>query len=110
MASEGIVLFRELVEDDPNLDPLRPIYIIAITCHNDMIADRDLKSGYNEIVRLGNNPLIGCWFHAGRGYLDASFPAQFISDKDAASVGIQYEQDYILRIGPAGKAAFLSTH
>ena len=108
--SDGTALFRELVEGDAGLDPSRPIYIIAITCHRGMEADQDLKIGYERASRLVDSPLIGCWFHADTEYLDASFPAQFISDSDAVDVGVHYEQEYIIRIDPDGEASFIQAH
>ncbi|RNJ79724.1 MAG: hypothetical protein D9C04_03890 [Nitrosopumilus sp. B06] len=100
---EGLALFIELIRGNRDFRVELPIYLVAITHHASTEADDVLKRGYETISRSSNQPLFGYWKDpAGRPYLDAVVPLQFISKEDAIGAGKRYGQRFILAIWPDG--------
>ncbi|RNJ76612.1 MAG: hypothetical protein EB828_02670 [Nitrosopumilus sp. D6] len=100
---EGLALFIELIRGSRDFKVDLPIYLIAVTCHTSIEIDDALRDGYERIARFSNQPLIGYWKDpAGRPYLDAVVPLQFISKNAAIREGKKHGQEYILAIWSDG--------
>ncbi|RNJ80404.1 MAG: hypothetical protein D9C04_01595 [Nitrosopumilus sp. B06] len=107
---EGLALFRELIRGGRDFEVDLPIYLIAVTCHTSIEIDDVLRRGYETITRFSNQPLIGYWkTPAGRPYLDAVVPLQFISKNAAIREGKKHGQEFILAIWPDGSYEHIET-
>ncbi|RNJ75978.1 MAG: hypothetical protein EB828_03815 [Nitrosopumilus sp. D6] len=91
---EALALFRELVRNGKNFLVNHPIYLIAVTCRKNIKVDDTLKDGYEKILKISNQPLIGYWNNSeGSSYLDAVVALQFISTNAAIREGKKHGQE-----------------